>query len=212
MPRLQPIRLPRSGPAALADGELLASFLEEGQPERIAAALAREGGLHRLWNREPRELAGLLGCSETAALRLALAAELGRRCLYRPASLAPPFTGGADVHAWLAPRLAHRREECFWALHLDAKGRLLREQEVSRGTLTASLVHPREVFAPALLYRAAAVVVAHNHPSGDPEPSPEDRATTRRLQRAGRLLGVELLDHVVLGAGRYTSFMERGWL
>jgi DNA repair protein RadC len=74
------------------------------------------------------------------------------------------------------------------------------------------LVHPREVFAPALVRRAAAVVVAHNHPSGDPEPSADDRTTTRRLQRAGRLLGIELLDHVVIGAGRFLSFLEQGWL
>ena len=73
-------------------------------------------------------------------------------------------------------------------------------------------MHPREVFAPALLRRAAAIVVAHNHPSGDPEPSADDRTTTRRLQRAGRLLGIELLDHVVLGAGRFVSFLEQGWL
>ncbi len=146
------------------------------------------------------------------AQRLVAARELGRRALL--ASTAPPtlIRGGADLHAWLRPRLVHLDREEFHAFHLDARGALLHEECVSRGTLTSSLVHPREVFAPALRLRAAAVVVAHNHPSGDPEPSAEDRAATRRLHRAGRLLGVELLDHVVVARNGWCSFLERGWL
>jgi len=103
--------------------------------------------------------------------------------------------------------------ECFVAVYLTAKGEpMAAPHVVSMGTLTASLVHPREVFAPALMLGAAAVVVAHNHPSGDPTPSAEDRATTRRLQRAARLLGFELLDHVVVTKDGYRSFLEEGWL
>ena len=116
------------------------------------------------------------------------------------------------MQRFLAPHLQGLRVESFHALYLDAKGALLEWRRVSEGTLTASLVHPREVYAPAVTLRAAAVVVAHNHPSGDPEPSAEDRATTRRLQRAGRLLGVELLDHVVIAGPAYVSFLEQGWL
>jgi len=123
-----------------------------------------------------------------------------------------PICGGEDVYRYLAPKLAHLPCEVFYVLYLDSKGRLLFEAEISRGTLSSSLVHPREVFAPALIRRAAAILVAHNHPSGDPQPSADDRTTTRRLQRAGRLLGIELLDHIVIGSGNFLSFLEEGWL
>ena len=174
--------------------------------------LARPGGLAALLKLEAEELAQTLKVPVSAALGLAAGMELGRRAVEEAAPLPKPLCGGGDVYRHLAPRMARKRTECFYALDLDAKGRLLAERLVSEGTLTASLVHPREVFAPALKNGAAAVVVAHNHPSGDPEMSAEDRATTRRLQRAGKLLGVELLDHVILGAGRYTSFLEEGLL
>jgi DNA repair protein RadC len=161
---------------------------------------------------EPLELQELLGCDAYSSVQVAAAFELGRRAVAASTELVEPVRGGEDVYHYLAPRLAHRRCESFYVLYLDTKGRLLHEQEISSGTLSSSLVHPREVYAPALLRRAAAIVVAHNHPSGDPEPSADDRTTTRRLQRAGRLLGIELLDHVVLGAGRFLSFLEQGWL
>jgi DNA repair protein RadC len=161
---------------------------------------------------EPADLVYRFDLSPAAARRLGAAVELGRRALAAAPALIEPLRGGAEVYALLQPRLAGLNCECFHALYLDAKGRLAHERMVSLGTLTSSLVHPREVFAPAVAHRAAAVIVAHNHPSGDPEPSAEDRATTRRLQRAGRLLGIELLDHVVVARTGYVSFLERGWL
>ena len=102
--------------------------------------------------------------------------------------------------------------EVFAILCLSTKHRVIAYHEVSRGTLDATLVHPREVFKAALLANAATIVLAHNHPSGDPAPSPDDMALTRRLIDAGRLLGVDVLDHIVIGDGRYVSFRERGWL
>lgn len=161
---------------------------------------------------EPADLRFRHGLAPAEALRLAAAVELGRRALAARPALDEPLRGGAEVYALLSPRLANLACESFHALYLDAKGRLAHERMVSTGTLTSSLVHPREVYAPAVALRAAAVIVAHNHPSGDPEPSAEDRSTTRRLQRAGRLLGIELLDHVVVARGGYVSFLERGWL
>ena len=161
---------------------------------------------------EPEELASRTGAPAELARRLAAALELGRRAAARTPVRGEPLRGGRDVQRFLAPHLHGLRAECFHALYLDAKGGLLEWRRISEGTLTASLVHPREVYAPALALRAAALVVAHNHPSGDPEPSAEDRATTRRLQRAGRLLGVELLDHVVVAGNDYCSFLEQGWL
>ncbi len=104
------------------------------------------------------------------------------------------------------------KKEHFHGLYLDARRRLLHQETISVGTLSASLVHPREVFAPALACSAAAVIVGHNHPSGDPSPSEEDREVTRRLRRAGDILGLPLLDHVVVSAGRWFSFREHGLL
>lgn len=106
--------------------------------------------------------------------------------------------------------IARKRKEYFVALYLDACHRVMFREVVSIGTLTASLVHPREVFAPALTRGAAALIVAHNHPSGDPEPSREDRETTRRLVECGRILGIPILDHVIIGTRGYFSFRERG--
>lgn len=172
----------------------------------------RSLSLCRVVGMEPPELEQTLAMEPAAAQRLAAALELGRRAFLQGEKLALPIRGGEDVYRYLAPRLAHLPCEVFYALYLDTKGRLLFESEISRGTLSSSLVHPREVFGPALSRRAAAVLVAHNHPSGDPHPSADDRATTRRLQRAGRLLGIELLDHLVIGAGGFQSFLEEGWL
>ncbi len=114
--------------------------------------------------------------------------------------------------AALTALLQHEPGEVFAILCLSTKHRVIAYHEVSRGTLDATLVHPREVFKAALLANAAAIVLAHNHPSGDPAPSPDDMALTRRLVDAGKLIGVDVLDHIVIGDGRYVSFRERGWL
>ncbi|MFK5954981.1 MAG: DNA repair protein RadC [Planctomycetota bacterium] len=185
------------------ESELLASF---------GVKLEQEVSLAAFTGMEPADLAARHTLEPASAQRLAAAMELGRRAVLDAAVLEPPICGGEDVFRYLAPKLAHLPCEVFYALYLDSKGRLLFEAEISRGTLSSSLVHPREVFAPALSRRAAAILVAHNHPSGDPQPSADDRTTTRRLQRAGRLLGIELLDHVVIGAGSFLSFLEEGWL
>lgn len=191
--------------ATTLDDRHLLDLVTEGCPELPRPELPPPG-------RSPQELVATMDLAPATARRLAAAMELGRRALLRRHPVAPTLRSGREVHEFLAPRLGGERVECFHVLYLDVKGGLIHEQRVSQGTLTTSLVHPREVFAPALLHHSAAVVVAHNHPSGDPEPSTQDRATTRRLQRAGRLLGVELLDHVILGAGRYFSFQEQGFL
>jgi len=189
--------------ASWKEGELLASF---------GVQLPREISLAKIAGLEPADLVDRLGLEQAPAQRLAAALELGRRATEQGVMMQAPICGGEDVYRYLAPKLAHLPCEVFYALYLDSKGRLLYEAEISRGTLSSSLVHPREVFAPALVRRAAAILVAHNHPSGDPQPSADDRTTTRRLQRAGRLLGVELLDHIVIGSGSFLSFLEEGWL
>ena len=143
--------------------------------------------------------------------RLRAAIELGA-ALAREDDPRRVLTSPGEAARFLSPRYSLRALEVFGLLALDVRHRLTREVELSTGCLTASLVHPREVFKAALDARAAAVVLFHNHPSGDPEPSAEDLALTRRLAAAGTLLGVEVLDHVVLGAGRYVSLKERGMI
>ncbi len=151
------------------------------------------------------------GIPPAGAVRLACAFELGRRAGSAERPSAPACHSAEAVHAVVAEELAGRERERFLVLLLDGKHRLQRVEQVSEGTLTTSLVHPREVFRAAIREAAAAVIAVHNHPSGDPEPSAEDLEVTRRLRRAGCLLGIPLLDHVVVGGGRYVSLRERLW-
>jgi DNA repair protein RadC len=128
----------------------------------------------------------------------------------RELSTGPRLTGAADVYAHLAPSMAGGQQEVFVVLLVDVKNAIFATEFVTKGTLDASLVHPRDVFRRAIRESAAALVLAHNHPSGDPEPSAEDIALTRRLADAGELLGIPVLDHVVIGTDRYVSLAERG--
>jgi DNA repair protein RadC len=119
---------------------------------------------------------------------------------------------GSDVWAIMRPLMQDRDREVFSVLLLDTQNQIRGYTEITVGTLDASLVHPREVFKPAILASSASIILVHNHPSGDPTPSPEDRSVTRQLRSAGELLGIEILDHVIIGEGRYVSFAEAGML
>ena len=121
------------------------------------------------------------------------------------------FRGSYDVYAHFRERLAGERHEQFYAVLLDNKNRKIKDVRVSQGSLTASIVHPREVYLPVIRESAAAVIFVHNHPSGDPTPSKEDLEITRRLREVGELVGVRVLDHVVIGQGRYVSFVDDGY-
>ncbi len=138
------------------------------------------------------------------------AVELARRALSAPDDPAEPVRGGADVFERYRYLLAGSPVEVFLAVLLDVRNRVLRHVRVSTGILDGSLVHPREVFAPAVSERAAAVILVHNHPSGDPSPSGEDRETTRRLRAAGRIVGIAVLDHVIISGCSFYSFREEG--
>lgn len=152
------------------------------------------------------------GLTPTSAHRLACAFEVGRRLAERPIVRGEELTSTIKVFESFHPRMRDLKVEQFWMLVLDAKGRARREVLVSQGTLTNSLVHPRELFRMAMRDAANGIVLVHNHPSGDPEPSPEDRDLTQRLLAVGELVGIKVLDHVVIGDGRYISFLERGWI
>ena len=156
------------------------------------------------------ELAATLGIPSRAALRLACAFELGRRAAASTRLARAPVRTPRDAFELVAGTLHGRDREVVVALYLDGRHRLLQLHEVSVGTATASLIHPREVFGPALRAGACAVVIAHNHPSGDPEPSAEDHGVTERLLAAGELVGVPLLDHIVVGGATFVSLRGRG--
>ena len=168
------------------------------------------GGLAGLRRASVRELTSVQGVGPVTAARIQAALVLGRRAVEVVRELPGPYLGARDVFEYLRPRVAHSEKETFYVLLLDSKNKLIREEVVSVGTLTASLVHPREVFCPAVREAAAAIIVAHNHPSGDATPSAEDLEVTARLRKAGELIGIPLLDHVIIGAGRYVSLAERG--
>ena len=208
-------RLARLGAGALASRELVSVLLGTGARGASALVLADEllgSGLRALASRSLPELERARGLGRAKATRLLAALELGARVASDPGAATPALDSPDAVGRYLLPRYAARPVETFGLLALDVRHRLRREAIVSVGCLTASLVHPREVFQEAVVSRAAALVLFHNHPSGDPEPSAEDLSLTRRLAAAGTLMGIEVLDHVVLGAGRFVSLKERGVL
>jgi len=209
-------RLLAHGAAPLSDAELLALLLRTGARGRAATQLARQllagGGLSTLAQAAPGELAAIAGIGPAKAATLLAAFELARRLAATPLQRGERLGSPGDVHRHFHPRLRDAPTEQFHILLLDARHRVLRSVLTSQGTLTASLVHPREVFRPALREGAAALVLVHNHPSGDPTPSLEDREITRRLARAGVLLGIPVLDHVIVADRGYASLREQGEL
>jgi DNA repair protein RadC len=208
-------RLARHGASALSSRELLALLVGTGTRGVSALDLA-EGllgtGLHELAARSLGELEQTPGLGRAKGARVLAALELGARLASGGPLPGPSFHTPPESARYLLPRYGTRPVETFGILALDVRHKLKREAVISVGCLTSSVVHPREVFQEAVVARAAALILFHNHPSGDPEPSPEDVALTRRLVAAGALMGIEVLDHLVLGAGRYVSLKERGTL
>jgi DNA repair protein RadC len=199
-------RLLAGGAESLTTGDLLRVLVHES----AGSLMERFGSLRALARASPRELEATAGIGRKRALQLTAALALGRRLHVERVPRGRLLRDSAEIFGWFHERLRHLRKERFLTVLLDGKNRILREDLVSEGILTASLVHPREVFAPAIRESAGGVVLVHNHPSGDPEPSPEDLEVTRRLCAVGDLVGIRVLDHVVVGDGRYVSFLERG--
>lgn len=207
-------RLGRLGAVALADWELLAWVLGPGRPAAGTTArnlLQDSGGLARLALERPGVLRRLPGVGPVRGGRLLAALELGQRAGEALPPYGPAVRRPQDCHALLRREFRGLDRERFVALYLDTRHRITDVETVSVGSLNASLVHPREVFRPAVAMRAAAVIVAHNHPSGCAEPSGDDLELTGRLDRCGELLGIALLDHLVVGADEIVSIREYGW-
>ncbi|MCX7806285.1 MAG: DNA repair protein RadC, partial [Planctomycetota bacterium] len=202
-------------PRDIADGDLIAFLLDGRDADSRSTAmvesfLKRVGSFHALVS---EALAGrrpdLAGLDADRAARLACAVEIVRRYAEGPRRSGKAFRSAADFYEHFRLRLRDRKQEVFCVAMLDQKLRLIDDQEISAGTLTTTVVHPREVFAPAIQRRAASVALIHNHPSGDPTPSGEDRAITRRLLEAAEITGIGLLDHVIVGDGCFFSFVEK---
>jgi DNA repair protein RadC len=216
-PELRPReRLLAAGPSALSEGELLGLLFGIGSREKTAVELAGEvlseaGGLHGLYDVSVHELVEINGIGEAKACVILAAVELGRRIGQVRNPGRPVISSPADVERLLRGRIANLDRENFVVVLLNTKNEVIETSTVSVGTLSASLVHPREVFKPAIRASAASVVLAHNHPSGKVEPSREDREVTRRMGEAAGILGVEVLDHVIVGDG-YFSMKEHGML
>ena len=208
-------KLERVGAAGLGDNELLAIVLGHGVPRTSAlelanAALAVVGGLAGLARATTDDLRRVPGIGAARSSQLVAAVEIGRRTLLRRREDRPQILSAMDAARLVVPQYGSQPVEQFGVLLLDTKHRLLRTTKVSVGTLDASVVHPREVFRAAVAGGAAAILLFHNHPSGDPTPSDDDVALTRRMIRAGELMGITVLDHIIVAENAYASLRERG--
>lgn len=206
------------GPRCLDDATLLSFLLTRGGapgPSTLRLAslvLERGGGLLGLPRAREGELCEVPGIGPSRARRLLALVELARRLDERPVLRGEPCADPDSIYRLVRGQLRDRRQESLWVLLLDSRGRRLDLVEVARGGRNAVTVTPAEVFEPALREGAAQLVLIHNHPSGDPEPSPQDQVLTERLQSAGELLGVTVADHIVVGGASYSSLAERGLL
>ena len=210
-------KMKERGAQALGNSELLAILLRTGNFQESALRIAenlldRQGGLAGFGNATLEEFEQVKGVGEAKAITVMAAIELGRRVTTLAPVERPIIRTPDDVAALLMPRFRYETKESFIAILLSTKNHVLKTPVISVGSLNASIVHPRELFREAINASAAAVILAHNHPSGDPSPSPEDVSLTRKLVDAGKLLDIPVLDHIVLGDGKYISFKEKGIL
>jgi DNA repair protein RadC len=216
LPRRTAERLLELGASRLTDSELLAVLLAAGarrDAETLAGELLREcGGLHALLRRGPRELRGAPGLGSARIARLHAALELGRRYLEGPVDRRRVLKKPADAAQCFRARIADLSYEAFTCLFLDTRHRIICFELLFRGTVDGATVYPREVVKRALYHNAAAVVLGHNHPSGNCEPSEADRGITVKLASALALVDVRLLDHLVVSHHGHVSLAERGWI
>ncbi|MBK0098808.1 DNA repair protein RadC [Erwinia sp. S63] len=210
-------KLAITGAESLSDAELLAIFLRTGSHGIPVMALARQmlnefGSLYRIMTANETELSVIKGVGTAKITQLHAIAELGRRFFASQLARENVMENPQVTRHYLQSVLAHQEREVFMALFLDNQHRVLQAQKMFTGSIASVEVHPREIVREALKLNAAAVILAHNHPSGIAEPSRADRDITGKVGQACALLNIRLLDHLVIGHGEYTSFAERGWL
>ena len=207
------------GPGSLSDVELLAVLLRTGVPGENVLELSRrilydsgEEGLLGLHQFSMEQLMKLNGIGKVKAAQLVCIAELSKRLTKASASETLCFSSAHSIATYYMEDLRHKKQETVKLLMLNTKGKLLGENEISKGTVNASIITPREIFIEALQKGAVGIVLMHNHPSGEPWPSEEDILLTKRIKNAGELIGIELLDHIVIGNNCYVSLAEEGLL
>ncbi|HEI8868670.1 DNA repair protein RadC [Serratia sp. AKBS12] len=210
-------KLLRDGAAALSDVELLAIFLRTGLPgvhvmQRAEQMLRQFGSLHQLIAADYAQFCSQKGVGDATYSQLQAISELAFRCFSCQLAQENALLNPKVTHHYLQSLLAHREREVFLVLFLDNQHRVIRHQEMFTGTISCVVVHPREIVREALKANAAAIILAHNHPSGKAEPSHADRLITEQVTNACQLLEIRVLDHLVIGRGECVSFAERGWL
>jgi DNA repair protein RadC len=212
-------KLLAKGSHSLTETELLAIILRNGNASTGESAidharllLNQFGGLKGIDDASASEISAVKGIGPAKVAQLKACLEIGKRIGSQKWETGQPLHSAEDVYHHFRESLGREKRELFYVVLLNNKNRKMREVKISEGSLTASLVHPREVYNPVIRESAAGVIFVHNHPSGDPAPSPEDIDITKRLKEVGDVMGVRVLDHVVIGHDRYFSFNERGML
>ncbi|MFY1113357.1 MAG: RadC family protein [Methanosarcinaceae archaeon] len=209
-------RLVRNGPESLSNAELLAIILRTGsRAENVVSMSSRilsEYSIKQLSLANIKRLMQIHGIGEAKASQISAVFELARRLETFVEEPKRKVRSPKDVYTLMYPKMREQKKERFITLYLDTKNQILKEETVSIGSLNASIVHPREVFKSALMESSASVIMIHNHPSGDPSPSREDIMVTEKLVEGGKLLGIDVLDHIIIGDGRYVSLKDEGFV
>jgi len=209
-------RLVRNGPESLSNAELLAIILRTGSREENVVSMCNrilsEYSIKQLSLANIKRLTQIHGIGEAKAAQITALFELARRLETFVEEPKRKVRSPKDVYTMMYPKMREQKKEKFITLYLDTKNQILKEETVSIGSLNASIVHPREVFKSALLESSASVIMIHNHPSGDPSPSREDIMVTEKLVEGGKLLGIDVLDHIIIGDGKYVSLKDEGFV
>lgn len=206
------------GVSSLSSSELLAVIIGSGSPAKSAIGLAEDiiasvdGGIAGLASSSAEELMKLKGIGSFKAARIMAAVELGRRISTAPREKRVQVTSSDEIARLFIEDMRYEKREIFKAMLLNPRGEILSIETVSVGELTSTLIHPREVFSAAVKRSAAGVVFVHNHPTGDPSPSEADVDTTLRLQACGKILGINVIDHIIIGDGQYSSLKSLGYM
>ena len=210
-------RLLKLGADNLSNAQLLAIILRTGGGGKSAIDLAMEmldsfKNLKNIDSASIKEFAALKGIGSAKAAQIKAAFELGRRLFREPEEKGPVFSSSQNVFSYYHPLVKDLKKEVLFCAMLDAKNRIFKDCRISEGTLTNSLIHPREAFRNAIRESAASVIFVHNHPSGDPSPSREDISITERLVHTGEIVGIKVLDHIIIGHGKHISLMDNGYI
>ncbi|MEJ9280500.1 MULTISPECIES: RadC family protein [Ureibacillus] len=210
-------RLIKQGPQSLSNQELIAILLRTGTKQESVLSLANRvlnyfEKLHELKHATLEEIVSIKGIGQAKAVQLLAAIELGRRLSQKQMDSRFTIRSPKDAASFLMPEIGSLQQEHFVALYLNVKNQVIHKQTIFIGSLNSSIVHPREIFKEAVKRSAASIICAHNHPSGNATPSPEDIEVTKRLQEAGFIIGIELIDHIIIGDHQYVSLKEQGYI